>query len=83
MKKLLFALFLFCALLVACNRSKDEQAAASKAPAASPAGDAVLKGSAFYLERIMLPPGGVLEVQLFSDRHADAPETLIAKQRFT
>ena len=83
MRKLLVVLPLLCVLPVACNLGKDEQATTPKGTATVATGDATLKGSAFYLERIMLPPGGALEVELFSDRHADAPETLIARQRFT
>jgi putative lipoprotein len=51
---------------------------------AAPAGaaqDAVVSGTAAYRERIALPPGAVLEVELRDISRADAPAPLIAATR--
>jgi putative lipoprotein len=79
---MVFALSLLCVLLAACQKGTHERGATKSESAAAPAGEAVIHGRAFYLERIMLPPETALEVQLISDRRADAPEAVIAQQRF-
>jgi uncharacterized lipoprotein YbaY len=48
-------------------------------PAAS---QAVIHGSATYLERIALPPGSSLQVQLVDTRLADTPAAVIAQQTY-
>ena len=47
-----------------------------------PASQAVIHGSATYLERIALPPGSTLQVQLVDTRLADTPAAVIAQQTF-
>jgi len=81
MRKAVFALSFLCVLLAACHKP-DERGATKNESATAPTGEAVIHGRAFYLERIMLPPGTVLEVQLISDRRADAPEIVVAQQKF-
>lgn len=82
MRKVVFALSLLCVLVAACQKGTDERAATKDKSAAAAAGEAVIHGRAFYLERILLPPETVLEVQLISDRRADTAEAVIAQQRF-
>lgn len=48
-----------------------------------PGGQAVIHGSATYLERIALPPGSSLQVQLIDTRLADTPAAVIAEQTFS
>jgi len=66
-----------CIALSACQTGADTK---TPSPAAN---EAVIHGRAFYLERMMLPPDTVLDVQLINDRLADTPTAVIAKQRFT
>jgi putative lipoprotein len=82
MRKAVFALSFLCALLAGCDKGANDGGATRSESATAPTGAAVIHGRAFYLERIMLPPGTVLEVQLISDRRADAPEAVVAQQRF-
>jgi len=82
MRKVVFALALLCVLLAACQKGSHEPGATKNESAPTPAGEAVIHGRAFYLERVLLLPETVLEVQLISDRRADTPETVIAQQRF-
>lgn len=56
-------------------------AAALAAPAAALAQDGTITGTATYRERIALPPGAVLEVELRDTSRADAPAPLIAGAR--
>lgn len=46
-------------------------------------GQAVIHGSATYLERIALPPGSSLQVQLIDTRLADTQAAVIAEQTFS
>jgi uncharacterized lipoprotein YbaY len=56
---------------------------ASVAPAApaSPSAQAVIRGRAMYYEKIKLPPGGYLVVQLIDNQLADTPKAVIAQTR--
>lgn len=54
--------------LVACSGDNERQAAV----------DGVLEGSVFYRERIALPPGAELEVQLEDVSRPDAPAAVLA-----
>ena len=74
MRTSLLAVFAVCFALSSC------EAGTKPSPAAN---DAVIRGRAFYLERMMLPPDTVLDVQLINDRLADTPTAVIARQRFT
>lgn len=56
-------------------------AAALAAPAAALAQDGTIAGTATYRERIALPPGAVLEVELRDISRADAPAPLVAGTR--
>lgn len=56
-------------------------ATTSSPPAASP-DSGQIQGSAFYLERIALPPDVVLDVRLVNTRLADTPLAVVAQQRF-
>lgn len=44
---------------------------------------ATVTGTVFYLERIALPPGAVVTVQLADVSRADAPADIIAKEVIT
>lgn len=48
----------------------------------SSGGKSVIRGSAFYRERIMMPPGCTLRVQLIDNRLADTSAAVIADRRF-
>lgn len=48
----------------------------------TPAGMATIQGRATYLERMALPPGSVLQVQLLDDQSSDTPNAVLAEQRF-
>ncbi len=41
-----------------------------------------IHGSAYFLERMLLPPDAVLDVQLIDDRVADTANAVIAQQTF-
>jgi uncharacterized lipoprotein YbaY/heat shock protein HslJ len=45
--------------------------------------DGVLTGTVTYQERVALPPGSIIEVQLQDVSRADAPATVIASQTIT
>ena len=51
-------------------------------PVAAMADPATISGSAWYRERIALPPGAVLEVSLKDVSRADAAATVLSSQRF-
>lgn len=53
------------------------------APKPAEAGMASVTGTVFYLERMALPPGAVLTVQLADVSVADAPADVIAKETRT
>ena len=65
---------------LACGGNKKAE------PAGQPAAKtdmAVVTGTVFYLERMALPPGAVLTVQLADVSIADAPAVVIAKETKT
>ena len=62
--------------LVACGGNKGVQT--TEKPAG--AGMANVTGTVFYVERMALPPGAVLKVQLVDGSIADAPADVIAQQ---
>jgi putative lipoprotein len=64
---------------VACGGNKKAETAGQ------PAGTdmAAVTGTVFYLERMALPPGAVLTVQLVDASIADAPADVIAKETKT
>ncbi len=73
------------AVLASCQPRRDaapvtatDAATAAAAQAAQP----VIRGRAFYLERIALPPDAKLRVQLIDNRLADTPAGVIADQTF-
>lgn len=72
------ALVVTALLIGACQSGPAPRTAApgSAAPVAS------IHGHAFYLERIALPPGAILDVQLIADPASDAPAT-IARSSFS
>ncbi len=55
-----------------------EAAATPAEPAAAPA-DATIEGQAIYRERMMLPPGSRLSVQLIDNLLADTPRAVLAE----
>lgn len=61
-------------LITACQSGPAPKALAPHAAAAG--ATAYIEGRAFYLERIALPPGAALDVQLIADPDSDAPVTL-------
>ncbi|MBZ5713966.1 YbaY family lipoprotein [Nannocystis pusilla] len=48
----------------------------------SPAQSVTIQGDASYLEKIVLPPGSMLHVQLVDTRHADTARAVIAEDKF-
>lgn len=67
----LVPLFAVAAALAACQSVPAPDRDASAAP---PATHDVVHGRAFHLERMLMPAGAVLEVQLIDDRIADGPD---------
>lgn len=69
----LAVLVIAAAALAACQSVNGPERSTSAAkPAASVPAPTVVRGRAFFLERIMLPPGITLDVQLIDDDVADA-----------
>ncbi|MBC7991332.1 MAG: YbaY family lipoprotein [Luteimonas sp.] len=58
-----------------------DAAAVSPATPTAPIGQAVIRGRAMYYEKIKLPPGGYLVVQLTDNQLADTPKAVIAQTR--
>lgn len=78
------ALFVTAALVVtACQSGPPSKPIGQSAAATATANlSSALKGRAFYMERIALPPGATLEVQLIADSDSDTPAT-IAQETFS
>lgn len=70
----LVLLFVAVALLAACQSVPAPERGNAPAAQQTVPAKASVHGRAFYLERMLMPPGAVLEVQLIDDRIADAPE---------
>jgi uncharacterized lipoprotein YbaY/uncharacterized membrane protein len=68
--------------LSGCPKSGHDTASTSApaAPAATPTptGEHVIRGTAYYRERIKIPPGADFTVQLIDDQLADTPAAVIA-----
>ena len=58
-----------------------DTAAVPPAAPAAPIAQAVIRGRAMYYEKIKLPPGGYLVVQLIDNQLADTPKAVIAQIR--
>jgi uncharacterized lipoprotein YbaY len=61
------------AALAACQSVPAPDRTGTPAARQRPEPAPVVHGRAFHLERMLMPPGAVLEVQLIDDRIADAP----------
>jgi putative lipoprotein len=83
MRKVLLFAVLVCLAFAGCRKAADQPDAAPSGSTAPTTGEATIHGRAFYLERMLLPPDTVLDVQLIRDRRADTPETVIAQKRFS
>ena len=49
----------------------------------SPAGTVDIRGRAFYLEKILVPDGSTLHVQLLDNQLADTPDAVLAEREIT
>jgi uncharacterized lipoprotein YbaY len=58
-----------------------QQRAVASTPSATPATQAVIRGRAMYAEKIKMPPGGYLVLQLIDSQLADTPKAVIAQTR--
>ena len=83
MRKTLLLALLVCVAFAGCRKGADQPGTSTSGPAAPMTGEAMIHGRVFYLERMLLPPETVLDVQLISARHADTPESVIAQKRFS
>lgn len=86
-----FAL-LTCMALPGCQSPSNDPKATTPVASADPAPivpatpvaaatEAVIRGRAMYFEKIKLPPGGYLVVQLIDNQLADTPNAVIAQMR--
>lgn len=66
-------------VLAACSGNKEVKTAEQPAGASM----ATVTGTVFYRERIALPPGATVTVQLVDMSIADAPATVLAKETIT
>jgi uncharacterized lipoprotein YbaY len=75
---------LLCAasLLAACQSPVAGSAAPSTGDTLMPAdsGTLMVRGRAMYLEKILMPEGSTLRVQLIDDQLADTPDAVIASR---
>lgn len=70
-------------VLAACSGGDNTSGQSPAGPTGEGAGVAVIEGEVFYRERIMLPPGAELEVQLEDISRADAMATVITTVTYT
>ncbi len=65
--------------LTACPPQADREAASTAAPPAAVQGAHAITGKATYLERILMPAGSRLQVQLIDNQLADTPTAVLAE----
>ena len=70
---------LFLSLMADSGIYEFEPVAAGKTPAAGQAGGTVIRGTATFRERMVLPPNAVFEAQLEDVSRMDAPAEVIAR----
>ena len=73
----------FCGLILVLAACGQDQSAAPQTPSGEAPTVAVIEGEVFYRERIMLPPGAELEVQLEDISRADALASVITTVTYT
>jgi putative lipoprotein len=71
----LVPVFALAAMLVACQSVPAPEHGVG-APSATTPRAIVVHGRAFHLERMLVPAGAVLDVQLIDDRIADGPDAM-------
>lgn len=69
-------------MLAACQAPDDRSVAAADtatSAAATTQAESVIRGTASYRERVKMPPGASLRVQLIDNRLADTPQAVVAE----